>query len=245
MNRNLTEIGSSEDIKKYVYLQRHGERVGFESDEWTKSSRYQENPFDPPLTEKGHTEIQNNIKFMKGIEYIYSSPLTRCMESATEISNLLNIPIRVEYGLVESHTFEQADTGGITYENGKIFENNKPYKTIVDSKLELSELAKIYPVDTTYKSIYEILPIIEEASSLKERHEKLIDVLSKDNAVIVCHQDFIENATKRLTNFNTYRKEYPFYPGGSKWYGVLIKLDINDAGMPKAWLNGKKVGLPY
>jgi hypothetical protein len=134
---------------------------------------------------------------------------------------------------VESHTFEQADANGIPRENGAIIENNKPYKTIVDSELELDALAKKYPVDTTYKSIYDKLPIIEEASSLKERHVKLIDILEKDS-VIVCHQDFIENATRHLTQNQT---EYPFYAGGSKWYGVLVKLNTK----PKAWINGKKV----
>lgn len=72
-----------------IYLLRHSERKDQSSDEkeklsWKKSKRFNQNPFDIPLSKNGfnvcYNAIEAILKNFKGdFGFIYSSPLTRCI----------------------------------------------------------------------------------------------------------------------------------------------------------------------
>ncbi len=94
-----------------VYI-RHSERLDIKNKKkWINSKRYKENQFDTPITKKGIKIAQDTteklIKKMKDVDYIYSSPLTRCIQTSIIIKEIIkkklnkDIKIRIEYGLTE------------------------------------------------------------------------------------------------------------------------------------------------
>lgn len=111
--------------------------------------------YDPPLTLKGR---QNSYKtglfigetFQLPIQYIYTSPFTRCIESALQISNaiqqLQDIPclLRIEYGLAENlgtwHAYQKYYTKD---------------SIIIDDIMSLEFILRRYPnrIDSGYHSV--------------------------------------------------------------------------------------------
>mgnify|MGYP006449016553 CR=1 FL=1 len=90
-----------------IYI-RHSERLDSKNKlKWKRSKRYKENPEDTPITKEGIkiAEKKTNIilEKMKDIDYIYSSPLTRCIETALvikkSIKKKLKKDIKKSYGV--------------------------------------------------------------------------------------------------------------------------------------------------
>src|SRR5205823_1902768 len=103
----------------FIYM-RHGERPTFstlknEKEKWRLSERYKTNNLDEPLTSYGIYETKLTIQklFLNSnfdinkYDYIYSSPLTRCIQTAlTAVDEInqkynKNLKIRIEYALHE------------------------------------------------------------------------------------------------------------------------------------------------
>jgi len=96
-----------------IYIIRHSEKLNFKhNDEWKKSQRYKKNPFDVPISKDGIKYagecINDLLKDYDGaFSFIYSSPLTRCIETSIIFQNYIKlkygivVPIRIEYGLTE------------------------------------------------------------------------------------------------------------------------------------------------
>lgn len=105
-----------------IYLLRHAERIDQskdlkEKDSWNKSLRFKTNLYDIPLSLNGVNQAYNSIgkilKNFKGeFDYIYCSPLTRCVQSALQFQKYIidkfnQFPlIRIEYGLAV-HLFKE------------------------------------------------------------------------------------------------------------------------------------------
>jgi phosphohistidine phosphatase SixA len=128
-------------MKQFIYI-RHGQRPGTQNDEsirkaWESSERFKVNHFDEPLTDLGMEESYNTgknlSKFIINPEtfaYLYSSPWTRCIQTAIQISKgfkdatAKELKIRIEYGLAENVNF------GLPYlpkiNNGEIAEDFFP-----------------------------------------------------------------------------------------------------------------------
>lgn len=186
-----------------IFMVRHGERldkVEKYKDEWKNSKRYKENYKDPPLTIKGKNnsklvgEELKNIGFRKILcnkGYIYSSPLTRCMETAISIIKGLDceIKIRVEYGLAQ--TFK-GDT--IIFEGDQIVKKNyrcyrgKKYISYIDKNLLPKELYKKYGkyIDQSYQSIIEPheMKLTTEYEYVKILLETLKEIIKNDSLII-------------------------------------------------------------
>ena len=85
-----------------VWIVRHGNRLDFVNPEWfnTAAKRY-----DPPLSEDGFVqaaELGRRLK-QEDISHIFASPFLRTIQTATEIAQILNLPIKLEAGLSEWH----------------------------------------------------------------------------------------------------------------------------------------------
>ena len=68
-----------------ICLVRHGDRLDTNNfEEWQKSPRYKENSHDTPLSELGFAEILKHKGHIPDVEYIYTSPMTRCVQTALQ-----------------------------------------------------------------------------------------------------------------------------------------------------------------
>jgi broad specificity phosphatase PhoE len=147
-----------------LYLIRHSERLSqVNREKWEKMARYKINNKDDPITKNGKiiatktmTDMCNSGKITaENIEYIYSSPLSRCIETSLifqkVIKQLLSIDvlIRVEYALVEI----TVNSNFYIKKNVIHVDNTINY---LDDKLELENIYQKYGpshFDTKYKPI--------------------------------------------------------------------------------------------
>ena len=85
-----------------VWIARHGNRLDFVNPEWfdTAVRRY-----DPPLSEDGFVQAAELGQRLKtaNISQIFASPFLRTIQTANEIAQILNLPIKLEAGLGEWH----------------------------------------------------------------------------------------------------------------------------------------------
>ncbi len=74
--------------------------MDFVDPEWRSSAKF---PDDPPLSEDGLEQAEETGLALRGagIRSIYSSPFQRCVQTAAEIAEILNLPIHLEWGLSE------------------------------------------------------------------------------------------------------------------------------------------------
>ncbi|VDL70995.1 unnamed protein product [Nippostrongylus brasiliensis] len=86
-----------------LWFVRHGERVDNVDKEWKKSAERWD---DPPLSTRGHYQAREVGTALadEPIDYVFCSPFTRCVETATEILSQWKAPppIFIEPGLGES-----------------------------------------------------------------------------------------------------------------------------------------------
>ncbi|GAA5876918.1 hypothetical protein JCM3774_000539 [Rhodotorula dairenensis] len=96
---------------EHVYVCRHGFRLSWETQLWTPPTGI---PRDPPLSKHGVDQAHELARFLKddlGITSpeqakqeriaILSSPLYRCVQTATPVAEALDLPILIEPGLAE------------------------------------------------------------------------------------------------------------------------------------------------
>lgn len=138
-----------------LVLLRHSERLD-RTDEgtWRRSRRYKENSRDTPITRNGlkiaAAASRAIIKEFKKIDYLYCSPLTRCVQTCKvvqqEIRRLTGhlLPIRIDYGLVEVVWPPLVRRGDLI-----AFDAKKQY---MDSKLGPGQIRKRFPRTTIHKS---------------------------------------------------------------------------------------------
>lgn len=98
-----------------TYIIRHSERLDFfDQDVWVRTERFRSNPKDPPITRRGVTialdatiKVINNITDISEYQYIYSSPFSRCIDTAIIIANTIDlrtghkVKLRIDYALRE------------------------------------------------------------------------------------------------------------------------------------------------
>jgi broad specificity phosphatase PhoE len=92
-------------FKQTIWIARHGNRLDFVTPEWFNTA---ERRYDPPLSEDGFIQAKqlgNRLKKEK-IRHIFASPFLRTIQTASEVANILNIPIKLEAGLGEWHNPE-------------------------------------------------------------------------------------------------------------------------------------------
>ena len=109
-------------MKKLFFILRHGERA----DE-AHSNRTYSYHCDPCLTERGLLQAEYSAQIIydmiknKGNIHLASSPFLRCVETASKISQKLNIPVHIEEGfseLLEGYLFSN-----LSYEELEVRKN--------------------------------------------------------------------------------------------------------------------------
>ena len=83
-----------------VWIARHGNRLDFVNPEWFNTA---ERPYDPPLSEDGLVQAKQLGQRLvgEGIIHIFASPFLRTVQTATQIADALDLPIKLESGLSE------------------------------------------------------------------------------------------------------------------------------------------------
>ena len=223
--------------------------------EFKKTDRYKDNKFDT-LLEKGSKSIAINTiknicnidKSIKSIQYIYSSPFTRTLETAIIFQNYLkkyneNIKIRIEYGLEEinANKYIQNLYKYRVVKNGKIMIKDKKDVIYTDKTMKLNELIKKYGniFDTTYKSkiLYKDVKYLYtnfiDNWNDKIKTMKYIDNLEKKNSyLIVSHGNTIKYLLIYFLNKIDYNIENKM--GWDNW---CISFAFNDKNKLKHLLN--------
>lgn len=196
-----------------IYLLRHAERIDQakdqkEKDIWNKSARCKTNLYDIPLSLNGITQAYNKIgkiipKNYKGeFDYIYCSPLTRCVQSALQFQKYIFdkfgkvILVRIEYGLA-LHMFKENEIfwlgSGIKLQGNK-FVVSKMFE-FVDKYLDKDKIYKRYGekrFDVGYKSFYTREQINAEQTytdAINSRIQTILHIAknsSKSKITILC-----------------------------------------------------------
>jgi broad specificity phosphatase PhoE len=81
-----------------VWICRHGNRIDFVDRSWRRR-----NGRDPHLSEDGVQQARETGERLRGegIQQIYSSPFLRAVETAHHIAEILDLPVRIEWGACE------------------------------------------------------------------------------------------------------------------------------------------------
>ncbi|KAJ1457562.1 histidine phosphatase superfamily [Pelagophyceae sp. CCMP2097] len=88
----------------HFWMLRHGERIDeTDAGQAWKEATPRERRFDPPLTANGKQQARSAAGVLTGHGFrrIFSSPLQRCLETAFEVAQLLDLPVTVLPGLGE------------------------------------------------------------------------------------------------------------------------------------------------
>ena len=186
------------------WLVRHAHRLDFIQPEWFETAIY---PYDPPLSSQGFDRATALVEEFRGIsiERIFTSPFLRTIQTVDPLARLLQLPIRLEWGLCE--WLCQDWTLGL------------PETTPVD------ELMKCYPsIDPSYQSL--VVPCYPEtAAQLDARTNRIAYELVRDNCentLAIAHKGSVLGIVAALTGENNWRT-YDLPCGGK------IKL-VNDRG---------------
>ena len=88
--------------EQIVWIARHGNRLDFVNPEWFNTA---ERRYDPPLSKDGFIQAQELGKRLtkENISHIFSSPFLRTIQTANEVAEILDLPIKLEAGLSEWH----------------------------------------------------------------------------------------------------------------------------------------------
>jgi broad specificity phosphatase PhoE len=87
-------------MAEVVWLARHGNRLDFVDPEWFKTAR---RPYDPPLSPDGIEQARALGKRLRAeeIAHIFASPFLRAVQTANQVAEIIDRPIKIETGFSE------------------------------------------------------------------------------------------------------------------------------------------------
>ena len=169
--------------EKTVWIARHGHRFDFAYPEWflTADRRY-----DPALSDEGFVQVQqlaNRLK-QEPINHLFCSPFLRAIQTAHPISQLLDLPLKIERGLGEWL--------------------NPDWMTEYPQTSPLEELIQKYSIDQPYSS--RLIPTYPESeSAMMQRMAIIADQLVTEfsgNLLLVGHGATVGGITAGLMGEN-------------------------------------------
>ncbi len=168
--------------EKNIWIVRHGLRVDFTDPDWVKTA---ENPYNPPLDEKGIKQAEETaVRLMsEQIDYIFTSPFLRTLQTANAIAEKKGMKFNVETGFSEWLKSDEFS-----------------YKPELPSPDEMAE--KFPFLNTSYESVTpSAYP--ESRNELDKRTEKVLsEIINKynGNILIISHGSPIKSIYKSLIN---------------------------------------------
>ncbi|EGC31813.1 hypothetical protein DICPUDRAFT_89485 [Dictyostelium purpureum] len=155
-----------------IYITRHGLREDWINKAWKLTAA---RPSDSPLSAAGLQVAKELGLFCKklDIKHVISSPMERCLQTSTQIADQLDIPIKVDYGVIE-------------------WVGPNPRQVDILNPLSNEELKKTYPrVDLSYQPTTKDIPKKETMEELHNRSriavEKLMEKFKNEPFIIVSH----------------------------------------------------------
>ena len=108
-NNDRPTAGQAVNHPRAVWLVRHGNRMDFVSPEWLATAA---RPHDPPLSPDGVVQAREVGVSLAGerIDHIFASPFLRAVQTASQIADVLDRPVRIENGLCETFLPEWCPT---------------------------------------------------------------------------------------------------------------------------------------
>jgi broad specificity phosphatase PhoE len=191
-----------------IWLARHAHRLDFIQPEWFETALH---PYDPPLSPEG---VEMSIALAQElsrapIDLIFSSPFLRTIQTADPIARILELPIRLEWGLCEWLC--------------------RDWTTALPETLAIDKLKLDYPnIDLTYKSL--VVPCYPETpDELDTRLHIITDKLVQNNSqniLAVAHKGSVLGITAILT-------------GNAEWlnYNLLCGEAIKLVRVEDKWLS--------
>ncbi len=87
-------------MSQIVWIARHANRLDFVNPEWFNTA---ERRYDPPLSADGFVQAQELAERLKGerISHIFTSPFLRTVQTANQVAEILDLPLKLEWGLCE------------------------------------------------------------------------------------------------------------------------------------------------
>lgn len=161
-----------------IWIARHGNRIDFVNPEWFNTA---ERRYDPPLSDDGVVQayqLGQRLKTEK-IAHIFASPFLRTVQTANQIAEALDLPIKLESGLSEWL--------------------NPVWMTAAPEKMSIEALTEVFPrIDTSYNSRV-IAEYPETAEQSLARSGKtatiLADEFSPEDILLVGHGASVMGAT--------------------------------------------------
>ncbi len=117
-------------MTQIVWIARHANRLDFVNPDWFNTA---ERPFDPPISDDGVVQAQQLAQRLKAenITRIFASPFLRTVQTANQVAQVLDLPIKLESGLSEWL--------------------NPAWMPTMPERLSIEALAELFPrIDTNY-----------------------------------------------------------------------------------------------
>ncbi len=197
-----------------LWLVRHAHRLDFVQPEWFDTATYR---YDPPLSTAGFDQsnlLAHQLSQIQ-VECIYTSPFLRTIQTADPLARLLDLPIKLEWGLCEWLCQD--------------WTVDFPETTPVD------ELIRCYPnIDDAYQSL--VLPCYPE--SVQELDARIAIIASKlvqgnsENILAIGHKGSMLGIAAALTGDGFWRT-YDLDCGG------IIKLTNTDGRWLSSFIDGQ------
>ncbi len=196
-----------------IWLVRHAHRLDFVEPKWLETAIY---PYDPPLSAQGFDRAMLLAQELSQIQIdrIYTSPFLRTIQTADPFARLLQLPIRLEWGLCEwlcrDWTFGMPETTPV------------------------GDLIRCHPnIDVNYQSL--VIPCYPETyEELDARIITIADKLIQDNCkniLVIAHKGSVLGIVAVLTGNQDWRT-YDLPCGG------IIKLVGDDGRWLSSILDG-------
>jgi len=87
-------------MSKTIWIARHANRLDFVHPEWFLTA---ELPYDPPLSDDGLEQAKQLAHRLRRepISHIFASPFLRTVQTAHQVADILDLPLKLESGLSE------------------------------------------------------------------------------------------------------------------------------------------------
>jgi len=167
-------------MTQIVWIARHANRLDFVNPDWFNTA---ERPFDPPISDDGTVQAQQLAQRLQteNITHVFASPFLRTVQTANQVAQVLDLPIKLESGLSEWL--------------------NPVWMPTMPERLSIEALAELFPrIDTSYTArvIAEYPETGEQALERSGKTARLLADEFPEDILLVGHGASVLGATMGL-----------------------------------------------